>query len=40
VGRNPQEFLHPGDTVTVGVDGVGYLSNPVEAGWPQRKSRH
>jgi len=40
VGRNPQEFLHPGDTVTVGVDGVGYLSNPVEAGWPQHTSRH
>jgi 2-keto-4-pentenoate hydratase/2-oxohepta-3-ene-1,7-dioic acid hydratase in catechol pathway len=32
VGRTPQEFLHPGDTVT----GIGYLSNPVVAGWPER----
>jgi 2-keto-4-pentenoate hydratase/2-oxohepta-3-ene-1,7-dioic acid hydratase in catechol pathway len=35
VGRTPQEFLRPGDTVTVGVSGIGYLSNPVVAGWPQ-----
>jgi 2-keto-4-pentenoate hydratase/2-oxohepta-3-ene-1,7-dioic acid hydratase in catechol pathway len=33
VGRTPQEFLCPGDSVTVGVAGVGYLSNPVVAGW-------
>jgi 2-keto-4-pentenoate hydratase/2-oxohepta-3-ene-1,7-dioic acid hydratase in catechol pathway len=36
VGRTPQEFLHPGDTVTVGTTGIGYLSNPVVAGWPQQ----
>jgi 2-keto-4-pentenoate hydratase/2-oxohepta-3-ene-1,7-dioic acid hydratase in catechol pathway len=36
VGRTPQEFLHPGDTVTVGTSGIGYLSNPVVAGWPQQ----
>jgi 2-keto-4-pentenoate hydratase/2-oxohepta-3-ene-1,7-dioic acid hydratase in catechol pathway len=35
VGRTPQEFLHPGDTVTVGTTGIGYLSNPVVAGWPE-----
>lgn len=33
MGRTPQEFMQPGDTVTVGVTGVGYLSNPLEAGW-------
>jgi 2-keto-4-pentenoate hydratase/2-oxohepta-3-ene-1,7-dioic acid hydratase in catechol pathway len=33
VGRTPQEFMHPFDTVTVGVEGVGYLTNPVVAGW-------
>ncbi|MCW2654335.1 MAG: hypothetical protein JWR32_5311 [Mycobacterium sp.] len=38
VGRTPQEFLHPGDTVTVGVSGVGYLSNPVAARWPEHTS--
>jgi 2-keto-4-pentenoate hydratase/2-oxohepta-3-ene-1,7-dioic acid hydratase in catechol pathway len=32
-GRTPPEFLHPGDIVTVGVDGVGYLTNPLQAGW-------
>ncbi|KQY06361.1 hypothetical protein ASD37_18955 [Mycobacterium sp. Root135] len=32
-GRTPPEFMHPGDTVTVGVEGVGYLTNPVRAGW-------
>jgi 2-keto-4-pentenoate hydratase/2-oxohepta-3-ene-1,7-dioic acid hydratase in catechol pathway len=36
VGRIPQEFLHPGDTVIVGTTGIGYLSNPVVAGWPQQ----
>jgi 2-keto-4-pentenoate hydratase/2-oxohepta-3-ene-1,7-dioic acid hydratase in catechol pathway len=33
MGRTPQEFMHPGDTVTVGVTGVGYLSTPLDAGW-------
>jgi 2-keto-4-pentenoate hydratase/2-oxohepta-3-ene-1,7-dioic acid hydratase in catechol pathway len=33
MGRTPQEFMHPGDTVIVGVTGVGYLTNPLEAGW-------
>lgn len=32
-GRMPPEFMHPGDTVTVGVEGVGYLTNPLRAGW-------
>ncbi|OBC01665.1 hypothetical protein A5784_18345 [Mycobacterium sp. 852013-50091_SCH5140682] len=32
-GRAPQEFMHSGDTITVGVDGIGYLTNPVVAGW-------
>lgn len=35
MGRTPQEFMHPGDTVTVGVTGVGYLTNPLVAGWDQ-----
>jgi 2-keto-4-pentenoate hydratase/2-oxohepta-3-ene-1,7-dioic acid hydratase in catechol pathway len=35
VGRHPQEFMHPGDEVTVGVSGVGYLTNPVVAGWAE-----
>jgi 2-keto-4-pentenoate hydratase/2-oxohepta-3-ene-1,7-dioic acid hydratase in catechol pathway len=35
MGRTPQEFMHPGDTVTVGVTGVGYLTNPLVAGWEQ-----
>ena len=35
MGRTPQEFMHPGDTVTVGVTGVGYLTNPLEAGWAE-----
>lgn len=33
MGRTPPEFLQPGDTVTVGVAGVGYLTNPLIAGW-------
>ena len=37
MGRRPQEFMHPGDTVTVGVTGVGYLTNPLEAGWEQQR---
>lgn len=39
VGRTPQEFMYPGDTVTVGVTGVGYLSNPVVPGWPEQTTR-
>lgn len=31
--RDPQVFLKPGDTVTVSVDRIGDLTNPVEAGW-------
>ncbi|HZA08906.1 fumarylacetoacetate hydrolase family protein [Mycobacterium sp.] len=38
VGRTPQEFLHPGDTITVGVTGIGDLSNPVVAGWPEHRA--
>lgn len=34
--RDPQLFLRPGDTVTVTVDGVGTLSNPVVAA-PTRR---
>ncbi|MBI3946081.1 MAG: fumarylacetoacetate hydrolase family protein [Armatimonadetes bacterium] len=29
--RNPKVFLHPGDVVTITIDGVGTLSNPVVA---------
>lgn len=29
----PQRFLRPGDTVTLEVDKIGRLSNPVVAGW-------
>ena len=31
--RNPPVYLQPGDTVTVSVDRIGELTNPVEAGW-------
>lgn len=31
--RNPPVYLAPGDTVTVSVDRIGDLTNPVEAGW-------
>ena len=31
--RNPPEFLRPGDTVTVAVEGIGELTNPLVAGW-------
>ena len=31
--RNPPVYLQPGDTVTVAVDRIGELTNPVEAGW-------
>jgi acylpyruvate hydrolase len=27
--RSPQLFLHPGDEVSVEIEGVGVLSNPV-----------
>ncbi len=31
--RDPPEFLRPGDVVTVAVEGIGELSNPIAAGW-------
>ncbi len=31
--RDPPVYLQPGDTVTVSVDRIGDLTNPVEAGW-------
>lgn len=31
VARDPQVFLHPGDTVTCAIDGIGELTNPVAA---------
>jgi 2-keto-4-pentenoate hydratase/2-oxohepta-3-ene-1,7-dioic acid hydratase in catechol pathway len=31
--RKPPVYLQPGDTVTVSVDRIGDLTNPVEAGW-------
>ncbi len=31
--RTPPTFLRPGDTVTVAVEGVGELTNPLVAGW-------
>jgi 2,4-didehydro-3-deoxy-L-rhamnonate hydrolase len=31
--RDPAVYLKPGDTVTVSVDRIGDLTNPVEAGW-------
>jgi 2,4-diketo-3-deoxy-L-fuconate hydrolase len=31
--RDPPVYLKPGDTVTVAVDRIGELTNPVEAGW-------
>lgn len=31
--REPPEYLQPGDEVTVEVDRIGRLTNPVEAGW-------
>ena len=30
--RTPPEFLQPGDIVTLEIDGMGRLTNPVEAG--------
>ncbi len=31
--RDPPVYLQPGDEVTVAVDRIGSLTNPVEAGW-------
>ena len=31
--RTPPRYLKPGDSVTVTVDRIGELTNPVEAGW-------
>jgi 2-keto-4-pentenoate hydratase/2-oxohepta-3-ene-1,7-dioic acid hydratase in catechol pathway len=31
--RSPPLWLRPGDTVTVAVEGIGELTNPVAAGW-------
>jgi 2-keto-4-pentenoate hydratase/2-oxohepta-3-ene-1,7-dioic acid hydratase in catechol pathway len=31
--RDPPVYMEPGDTVTVSVDRIGELTNPVEAGW-------
>jgi 2,4-diketo-3-deoxy-L-fuconate hydrolase len=31
--REPSVYLKPGDVVTVSVDRIGDLTNPVEAGW-------
>ncbi len=31
--RDPPVYLRPGDTVTVAVDRIGELTNPVAAGW-------
>jgi 2-keto-4-pentenoate hydratase/2-oxohepta-3-ene-1,7-dioic acid hydratase in catechol pathway len=32
VFRDPQRLLQPGDEITIEVDGVGSLTNPVVAG--------
>jgi 2-keto-4-pentenoate hydratase/2-oxohepta-3-ene-1,7-dioic acid hydratase in catechol pathway len=32
VFRDPQRLLQPGDTITIQIDGVGELTNPVVAG--------
>jgi len=32
MARNPQRYLRPGDTVTVEIEGIGKLINPVVAG--------
>jgi 2-keto-4-pentenoate hydratase/2-oxohepta-3-ene-1,7-dioic acid hydratase in catechol pathway len=31
--RDPPVYLQPGDSVTVSIDRIGDLTNPVEAGW-------
>ena len=33
--RDPPVFLAPGDVVTVGIEGIGELTNPVVAGWEE-----
>jgi 2-keto-4-pentenoate hydratase/2-oxohepta-3-ene-1,7-dioic acid hydratase in catechol pathway len=33
--RDPPLFLAPGDVVTVGIEGIGELTNPVVAGWDE-----
>ena len=38
MGRTPQEFLRPGDEVTVSVTELGELTNPVLAGWDADRS--
>lgn len=35
--RNPPEFMSPGDTVTVAVEQIGELTNPLVAGWLQEE---
>jgi 2-keto-4-pentenoate hydratase/2-oxohepta-3-ene-1,7-dioic acid hydratase in catechol pathway len=30
-GRKPPEFLHPGDVVTIDIDGIGTLTTPMKA---------
>ena len=31
--RDPPVYLQPGDEITVSVDRIGDLTNPVQAGW-------
>jgi 2-keto-4-pentenoate hydratase/2-oxohepta-3-ene-1,7-dioic acid hydratase in catechol pathway len=31
--QKPPTYLRPGDSVTVGIEGIGELTNPVVAGW-------
>ncbi len=33
-GRDPQEWLWPGDIIEAGVEGIGQLRNPVVAAGP------
>ncbi len=33
--RSPPLWLRPGDSVTVSVEGIGMLTNPVVAGWSE-----
>ena len=30
--RKPPLFMHPGDEITIEIDGIGSLTNPVAAG--------
>jgi 2-keto-4-pentenoate hydratase/2-oxohepta-3-ene-1,7-dioic acid hydratase in catechol pathway len=32
LGRNPQRWLRPGETMTIEIEGLGQLTNPVVAG--------